>query len=157
MASQVPREFVIGNFKPTKSQRHKAKKARPAERRERREGNSDQHRKLIQTLPCCVPGCGVVGCHPHHLKHGPAAEERGTGMKATDRWLVPLCSFHHMYGVEIDGRTKRTEAKWFRDHGVTEPIELAASLFAASPDRGRMVRIVLTLKSNSKLSAPGLK
>ncbi|ADJ22984.1 hypothetical protein Hden_1171 [Hyphomicrobium denitrificans ATCC 51888] len=146
MAQQIFRPHVYGNFKPSQVQKEKTKRAAPKKRRESRTGNSDAHKAAICKLPCLIPGCTVVGVEPHHLKHGPAARERSVGRKATDRWLLPLCHNHHINGVEIDGRTARTEPKWFRDQGIAEPIEIAAALWSASPNASAMARIILTHK-----------
>lgn len=146
MAQQISRPHVYGNFKPTRSEREKVKRAAPKKRRASRPGNSDAHKAAICKLPCLIPGCTIVGCDPHHLKHGPAKRERSAGRKATDRWLIPLCHNHHFYGVEIDGRTARTEPKWFRDHGISEPVEIATALWAVSPNAAAMTRIVLKHK-----------
>jgi hypothetical protein len=137
---------LYGNFKPTLAQREKAKRAKPKLKRARREGNSDAHKAAIQKLPCCVPGCTIVGVDPHHLKHGPAARERSVGQKATDRWLVPLCHNHHFFGVEIHGANAKAERRWFAENGLADPIELAKALYAASPNAAQMTRIVLARK-----------
>lgn len=139
-------ERVIGNFKPSVSQREKAKRLAPKEKRAKRPGNSDAHKLAIQKCPCCIPGCNVVGVEGHHLKHGPAAAERSVGRKATDRWLLPLCHNHHINGVEIDAPNAKREPGWFRDRGIDEPIELAAALWAVSPNAAAMTRIILAHK-----------
>jgi hypothetical protein len=146
MAQQIYRPHVFGNFRPTLTQREKAKRDKPKAKRAKREGNSDTHKAAIRKLPCCIPGCTIVGCDPHHLKHGPAASERSVGQKATDRWLVPLCRNHHIYGVEIFGPNARTEPHWFKENGIEHPCELAKALFAASPDAPQMTRIILAHK-----------
>jgi hypothetical protein len=146
MAQQIYRPPVIGNFKPTLTQREKAKRDKPKAKRARREGNSDAHKAAICKLPCCVPGCTVVGCDPHHLKHGPAARERSVLQKATDRWLVPICRHHHIFDLEVRAPNAKLEPGWFKEKGIGDPIELAAALYAASPDAGKMTRIVLAYK-----------
>lgn len=146
MAQRIFREHIYGNFRLTRAEREKAKSAAPKKRREKRPGNSEAHRVAIRKLPCCVVGCTIVGVEAHHLKHGPAARERSVGRKATDRWLLPLCHEHHIHGVEINGSTARTEPKWFHEHGIDEPIELASALWMASPNAAAMTRIVLAHK-----------
>lgn len=135
-------ERKIGNFRPTFTQRAKTKKLAPKEKRAKRPGNSEAHLAAIRTLPCCVPGCQVVGCDPHHAKSGPAAAERSVGRRASDRWCVSLCRRHH---DEVEAVGSRREAAWFLERGI-EVIELAAALWAVSPDKGAMVRIVLAHK-----------
>jgi len=143
-------ERKIGNFRPNFTQRAKSKRLAPKEKRAKRPGNSEAHKLAIQKLPCCIPGCNVVGCDPHHLKHGPAAAERSVNRRATDRWLLPLCHAHHFFGVEVDAPNAKREPGWFRDRGISEPIELAAALWAVSPDKGAMARIVLAHKLGGK-------
>lgn len=136
-----PHEF--GNFRPTKTKRLKAKAAAPKLKREAREGNSEKHLSAIRTLPCCIPGCCVVGCDPHHLKTGLAKLERGMGQRATDRWTLPMCRGHH---DEIEAIGSRREEKWFLDRAI-EAIDLAAALWTVSPEKGAMARIVLAHKT----------
>jgi hypothetical protein len=143
-------KYVVGNWKPTVTERAKAKRLAPKEKRAKREGNSEAHKLAIQKLPCCIPGCNVVGVEPHHLKHGAAAAERSVGRKATDRWLLPLCHDHHINGVEVDAPNAKREPGWFRDHRIEEPIELAAALWAVSPDAAAMTRIVLAHKTKTR-------
>lgn len=124
------------NFKPSLSER--AKRGPSAE--ERREGNSARHRELIRLLPCCVSGVEPAGTI-HHLKSGPATKERGVGMRATDKWGLPLTYEEHLNGVERVG--SRRELEWFQAHGIADPYGLAKALWDASGDLPRMRAIVL--------------
>lgn len=137
---------IYGNFKTPVVDRLKEKRLAPKKKREKRPGNSEKHLSSIRTLPCAIPGCTVVGCDPHHLKSGAAASERGTSLKATDRWTVPLCRRHH---DEIERLGSRREGRWFADHGI-EPVGLAAALWSASPDKGTMARIILAHRVKQK-------
>ena len=105
--------------------------------RERREGNDPMHRKLVKLLPCCITG-KLPPNDAHHLCSGPAVKERGTAMKATDRWLVPLCRELH---DEVGRIGTRNEIAWFLSHGV-DPHELARALWQARGDLAAMTRIV---------------
>lgn len=131
-----PPGYGLPNFRPGVSERSKRKPSA----QERREGNSERHRELIRLLPCCVTG-QEPGGQAHHLKSGPAAKERGVGMKATDRWLVPLCHEAHINGVERVG--SRLEVEWFRARGIADPHALAKALWDATGDLPRMRAIVL--------------
>lgn len=102
-----------------------------------RDGNDSAHRKLVAQLPCCITGRYPPN-DPHHLCSGPAVKERGTGMKATDRWLVPLCREKH---DEVGSKGTRNEIAWFLSHGI-DPHELARALFVNTGDIERMTRIV---------------
>ncbi len=133
MAEQVPRQHIYGNFRP--SVRERARKTPSAQ--ERREGNDREHRKLVALLPCCITG-RLPPNDGHHLKSGPAAKERGTGMKATDRWLVPLSRETH---DEVERISARNELGWFLSHNI-DPHELARALWNARGDLAQMTRIV---------------
>jgi hypothetical protein len=135
MASQVPREHVLGNFKPTISERDKAKRTRKPPGA-RRPGMSEEHLALIRLLPSCISGRGP--CEAHHLKSGPAKAERGQGQKATDRWAVPLTFHEH---AELERLGSRHEEAWFRERGVNDVVELAAALWNGSGDLERMQKI----------------
>lgn len=138
MASEIRREHVYANFRPSLSDREKAKRTRMSAQ-ERREGNSEAHLALLRLLPCCVTGntpCGSA----HHLKSGPAARERGVNMRATDKWGLPLAYEAHILGVEKVAT--RYEHAWFREHGIDDPYELAAALWQATGDLERMRRVL---------------
>lgn len=132
---------ILGNQKPKKADKLKAKQS-PADKRKKLPGNSEKHLSALRTLPCCIPGCQVVGCDPHHLKSGPASAERGGALRATDRWAVSLCRAHHK---EVERLASRAEMKWFEGHGI-EPLELASALWLVSPDKGAMFRVVTAHK-----------
>jgi hypothetical protein len=125
---------VYGNFRP--SLKDRARKKPSAQ--ERREGNSKDHLELVRQLPSCVSG--VAGhCDPHHLRSGPAAQERGVGMKATDRWVVPLMRIEH---DELHRISSKLEAEWFRERGVADVVELANALWLGTGDIERMRKIL---------------
>lgn len=128
----------IGNFKPSITERLKEKRNRDP--RADREGNCEKHLSAIRKLPCCVPGCNVVGCDPHHLK---SAGERGMGLRAPDRWAVPLCRAHH---EEVERIGSRNENRWFLDRGIY-CLDLAKALWGVRGDAGAMTRIVLANKA----------
>lgn len=140
MASEIERPHVLGNFRPSRSER--ARERRTRDPRANREGNSEKHLAAIRKLPCCVPGCTTVGCDPHHLKAGTG--ERGMALRSSDRYAVPLCRHHH---DEVERLGSRNEAKWF---GALDAIELAGALWAASPDAASMTKIVLAHKELTK-------
>lgn len=136
MASEIKRERVLANFRLSVAERAKKKPSA----QERREGNSKRHRELVRLLPCCITEQEPAG-EGHHLKSGPAAKERGAGMKATDRWLVPLCHEAHINGVERVG--SRRELEWFQARGIADPYALAKALWDATGDLARMRAIVI--------------
>lgn len=143
MASQVPRDPVIGNFKPSRSERAKAKAARDP--RADREGDCEKHRAAIKRLPCCIPGCNKVGVDGHHLKQ---TGERGGAMRSPDKYLVPLCRMPHHDEVERIG--SKNELRWFEDRGI-DALQLCGDLWAAPRgDSAAMTRIVLAHKASSR-------
>lgn len=138
------KERVIGNFKPTPTEKQKAKAAKPRVKREEREGNDSAHCDYIRRLPCCVT-LKVPAGTIHHLKNGTG--ERGAGMRSSDKWGVPLAIEPHM---ELERLGSRNETAWFKDRGIDAPLDLAAALWAASPDVARGTKIVLEFHRRGK-------
>ena len=142
MASQVREPNTLANFKPSRAERNKEKNR---DKRADRPGNCEKHLAAIRRMPCCIPGCNVVGCDAHHLRD---TGERGGALKSPDKYTIPLCSLtHHIdqtTGVHSVG-TKR-ELKWLADHGI-DGLGLAAALWNASPDDAAMFKIVLANKA----------
>ena len=137
MATEVPRERAVGIFKPSQEDKLKARKRR-VNFRDMRPGMSDEHLSCIRKLPCCI--ClRMPGFDPHHLKDTPD-KERGMSLRSTDKWTVPMCEQHHIYGVELAGT--RNELKWFSDRGV-QALSLAKALWGATGDVPKMIKIVL--------------
>jgi hypothetical protein len=134
MSEQIKREHVFANFRPPVRERVKKKPSAA----EKREGNSEKHLACIRLLPCCVSGKWAPN-DPHHLKQH-LSHERGVGRRSTDRWAVPLSRVKH---DELERLGSRKETAWFQEHGIEDPLELAAALWAASPDIPRMTKIVL--------------
>ena len=130
---------ILGNWKPKKAAKLKAKQS-PADKRKALPGNSEKHLEALRLLPCCIPGCNRVGGTVHHLKMTGA---RGAGMKSPDKYGLPMCPEHHLHGVERAG--SKNELSWFEKHGI-EALELAAALWAVSPDKGAMCRVLLAHK-----------
>jgi len=117
------------NLRPSRSERESAKRNRKSGA-QKREGNCDLHRANIKHLPCVVcwkapPNDG------HHLKSGSARHSRGMGMRAVDKFLVPLCRRHHD-DLESYGSTR--EMEWFLAHQVEDPEGLAFALYEAPLD-----------------------
>jgi len=130
-------EKRLGNFKPTTTDKQKAKIAKPRVKRNKREGNDDKHLSAIRQCVCAV--CNKIGGNdPHHLKAGTG--ERGAGMRSTDKWVVPLCRQHHS---ELEALSSRSEPAWFRERGVPAPLDLAEDLWRASPNVAAMMGIIL--------------
>lgn len=135
---------VIGNWKPSATEKQEAKAAKPRLKREGREGNSEEHLAYIRKLPCCVTlrtPCGEA----HHLQSGTG--ERGMQQRSTDRWTVPLTHALHM---ELHRLGSKREGGWFKERGIPAPLDLAAALYSASPDVARGTKIVLEFHKRGK-------
>lgn len=137
MATEIPREKVIGNFKPSVSERL-AEKAR--DDREDREGNDDAHLAALRKCPC-VATLRVPAGEVHHLKFG--TRERGMGRRSSDQWGIPLSRIPH---DEIERVGSRNEHAKMKEWGIDDPLGLAAALFAASPNVAMMTKIILAHK-----------
>jgi hypothetical protein len=121
---------VMGNFRQRTPRSEKA--------REKRVGVCRDYLALIRSLPSCVSGGRPVD--PHHLTGGPAAHERGVGMKATDKWCVPLTRDEHNDLHQVGSRLER---EWFANRGIPDVYDLACKLYSArNHGRGRM-RLVI--------------
>jgi hypothetical protein len=119
---------VFGNF------RRQTKRPRA---RDRRDGTSKSYLEKIRQLGSCVSGRSP--CVAHHLRCGPAARERGLGLKATDQWAVPLTAHEHTLDRDcVHSVSGRDEQKWFRERGVEDVIALAKALWEARDDFEQM-------------------
>ena len=133
MASRVQPPQEQPNFKrPRKDRVHKQSNAR-----EERPGMSAAHCTAIRSLPCAA--CFKMPCGEiHHLKKDTG--QRGMGLRATDRFGVPLCRVHH---EEIERAGTKNEAAVFSSWGIADVQELAAGLWAASPDASKMLAVLI--------------
>lgn len=109
------------------------KKERAADKRP---GMSEKHLECIRQMPCCVT-LRVPAGECHHLK---GTGERGMGLRSTDRWAVPLSHDKHM---ELERIGSRNEVRWFQEHGIEDPHELAAALWANTGDLPRMIAVLM--------------
>lgn len=116
------------NFRPSREERDKAKKTRKSAQM-RREGNCEKHLALLRLCPCVVSLKTPAG-EVHHLKQGLAAKDRGMGMRAQDKWGVPLAHDPHM---DLESYGSRREYEWFAARGIHDPGGLAADLWACAP------------------------
>lgn len=96
------------------------------------------HLDFIRSLPCMVPTCRAGGRnHAAHLRMGSAIHgkrETGAGEKPSDKWTLPLCPEHHVFGGAKDGpgsQHSRGERVWWRFVGL-DPIVLAALLWTVT-------------------------
>jgi hypothetical protein len=131
---------LLNNLRPNRFA--KLDLRRSPQRASRRPGMSAAHLEAIRQLPCslCEERRGIQS---HHLKSGPAARERGIGMKATDRWAVPLCIDHH---AEVERLGSRREREWFLRWAI-DPHLLAQALWNA---KGEPVRMDFVLRAHKQ-------
>lgn len=94
---------------------------------------SPAHLALIRQLPSCLSGKSP--CDPHHLR---VSNERGIGLKATDRWAVPLIRKEHDECHLVPGRK---EEEWFLARGI-DVYSLANALWQQTGDLERMLRVL---------------
>lgn len=147
MATEVPRERAIGIFKPSATERIKAKSREKRERREERPGNSEEHLAALRKCPC-VATLKVPAGEVHHLKLGTG--ERGTGRRSSDKWGLPITRGPH---DEIERAGARNEHAKLAEFGIKDPLDLAAALWSASPDVRRMTAIILQWKGLGRAGA----
>jgi len=103
----------------------------------KRVGMSAAHLVLIRQLPSCVSGRGP--CEAHHLTGGPASAERGVGMRATDKWAVPLTHEEHM---DLHTFGSKLERQWFVNRGVSNVYLLAEALWKVKGSEAAMRMVI---------------
>jgi hypothetical protein len=112
------------NFKPTLSERADAKRGRKSAQL-RRDGNCEKHLALLRLCPCAITLKMPAG-EVHHLKSGAARDSRGVGMRAEDKWGIPLEHFTHM---DLERYGSRREYEYLAARGLHDPCGLAAALW----------------------------
>lgn len=116
--------------------RFKKPRAKKANKASQRYGMSKEHLALIRQLPSCISG--MSPSDPHHLRSGEASKERGTSLKATDRWAIPLTRTEHENVHKVGSKM---EAIYFINLGVNASV-LAEDLWNATGDLEKMEKIV---------------
>ncbi len=126
---------VLGNFRKAREEGPKPHKN--SEKHKDRPGMSESHLALIRKMPCarCLR---VPASEAHHLKSIPGT--RGAGLRAPDKFAVPLCRQHH---EEIERAGTRNEMSMMAASGVANVHVLASDLWNASGDLPKMVKILL--------------
>ena len=126
-----------------------------------------QHLAYVRSQPCCV--CGSTReVEAAHLKlRNPAIGKEPPGMqeKAHDRWVTPLCNYHHQSGILAQHKVGE-ERFWFEIHG-RNPFEICRRLWkesgavarAALPQAVKPPRKIKARKPRDKRKAiaPGRK
>lgn len=123
-----PKQY--GNFKEPKN----PNKKREQKAAEKRPGMSPEHLAKIRQLPSCISGKGP--CDPHHLL---IKRERGVGLRATDRWTVPLTRHEHDE-LHRKVHNEKQEEAWFKERGI-DCYELADALWHSNHDLESMQKV----------------
>lgn len=95
-----------------------------------------RHLKFVREQECCLPFCRREA-EPAHLRMDNLAigkELTGKGEKPHDRFVVPLCPYHHRIG--IDCQHNSNEKEWWNLTGLN-PWAIAASLWIESGGAAR--------------------
>lgn len=144
MASEIYREKQLGNFKPSRSERLKAKRGKKSAA-DRREGMSEAHLAAIRKCPCvaCLPVIRKAD-HAHHLL---MTDDRGMGLRSRDRDAVPLCFRHH---EDLHRAGSKNEAKVFAGWGIADALQLSADLYRQSGDVPKMNAVLIAHKGISR-------
>lgn len=106
--------------------------------RQRHPRERDQkHIDYVNKLPCCVCGStrGVEAAHLKLRKPEIGKEAPGMQMKEDDRFVTPLCNYHHQSGILAQHRVGE-QRFWFEIHGIN-PFEIAARLWIESGGAAR--------------------
>lgn len=105
------------------------------QRRPRRHDN--RHLKFVSERPCIV--CGRMPCDPAHIKMPDARISKpvssNLGMKADDRFTLPLCRMHH------DQQHNMPEREFWQLYH-TDAILLALALYSISGDEQEGDRLI---------------
>jgi hypothetical protein len=96
-----------------------------------------QHIDYVNKLPCCVCGStrDVEAAHLKLRLREIDKEPPGMQQKADDRWVTPLCNYHHQSGIMAQHRVGE-QRFWFEVHG-RNPFEIATKLWQESGGAAR--------------------
>ena len=101
--------------------------------RQRHQRERDQkHIDYVNKLPCCICGSTrrVEAAHLKMRKLDIGKEMPGMAEKADDRWVTPLCHYHHQSGLLAQHKIGEQQF-WFEVHG-RNPFEICERLWIES-------------------------
>jgi hypothetical protein len=105
------------------------------QRRPRRE--NPKHLAFVRERSCII--CGSSPCDPAHIKFADARVLKplsiNVGMKADDRFVLPLCRRHH------EEQHAMPERAWWHSYHI-DPILLALALYSISGDEQECDRLI---------------
>lgn len=90
------------------------------------------HLAWVRKHHCSVPGCLALPVECAHVRRG---TDGGVGLKPSDRWVISLCSAHHM-------EQHRVGEKAFEENYGLNLAELAGAFARRSPHRKQLLSIV---------------
>lgn len=85
----------------------------------------------VRLQPCLI--CRRPGSDPAHIRTGSrqyGKRQCGMGEKPDDRWVLPLCRYHHTE------QHSRNELAWWASYGI-DPHATAVALYASWPGANR--------------------
>lgn len=120
--------------------RYQSQAAKAAAKRAARPGNSLAHLARIRQLWCTLghERAPQFVIHAHHLQGFPTRKLRGLGLRAPDRYTVPLWSLRH---EELHALGSRNEHAYFDAMGI-DPYALAEALWANTASLVRMANVL---------------
>jgi hypothetical protein len=105
------------------------------QRRPRR--HHEKHLRFVRERGCLI--CGSTPVDAHHIKFADARvckpQSSNIGMKADDRFVLPLCPNHHM-------QAHKGERAFFALHHV-DAVLIALALFSVSGDGEEADRLLM--------------
>ena len=75
---------------------------------------SKEHLQFVAQQPCLI--CGRSPSHAHHVRF---AQSKGSALKVSDEFTVPLCAIHHS-----ENHSTGDERSWWQKHNI-EPLPIA--------------------------------
>lgn len=93
-----------------------------------RRQSDKKHLEYVASQPCVC--CGRSSGPPHHLigNYGKDGPVRGWGLRAGDKFVIPMCPEHHT-GLHNDGNEQRYLAQY-----CVDGLAMAAKLWVESHD-----------------------
>lgn len=107
---------------------------------------NEKHLRFIRELPCCicnsrsnVHAAHIRMCSPRYGKM-----MTGMGVKPDDRWTVPLCARHHVFG---EGAQHTMSEDLFWRTSLINPFVLALTLWGCTGDVEAAMTILIEARS----------
>lgn len=96
-----------------------------------------KHIDYVNKLPCCICGStrNVEAAHLKLRKPEIGKDMPGMAMKADDKWVTPLCHYHHQSGILAQHKIGE-QRFWFEVHG-RNPFAICERLWIESGGAAR--------------------